>query len=155
MRVSGRATMDAPRDEVFAAICDPGALMAIIPGCVEIRRVSDTDYRGRMAFRLPGIVGAFETFVRLTEADPPALGAFEGRIEGRPGSVVGRAVFRLTETDGRTVVEYDGDGLVGGPLARLDARFLEGIAARLVGEGLARLGRRLARPAGSRAEVAT
>ena len=42
-----------------------------------------------------------------------------------------------------TVVEYDGSGVVGGPLARLDSRFLEGFARSLVNEGLARLGRRL------------
>jgi carbon monoxide dehydrogenase subunit G len=154
MRVSGRATIDAPRDDVFAAICDPGALLEVIPGCDEIRRVSDTEYRGRLALRLPAIAGAFETSVRLTESDPPAFGAFEGGIEGRPGSVVGRASFRLTETDGRTVVDYEGDGQVGGPLARLDSRFLEGIATRLVDEGLARLGRRLARAAESLVKIA-
>ena len=59
------------------------------------------------------------------------------------GRSAGRATFHLRGEDGGTVVEYDGSGVVGGPLARLDSRFLEGFARSLVNEGLARLGRRL------------
>ncbi len=145
MRVSGRATVDAPRDEVFAAICDPGALLDVIPGCEDVRRVSDTEYVARIALRLAAIAGSFDTVVRLTAAEPPSFGAFEGRVEGRPGSLAGHASFSLTELEGRTTVDYEGEGVVGGPLARLDSRFLEGIVAHLIDEGLARLGRRLAR----------
>lgn len=143
MNVSGRATLDAPRTAVFDAICDPGALLEVIPGCREIRRVSPDEYRGRIALRLPAIVGTYDTVVRLLETDPPAYGLFEGRVDGRAGSITGRASFRLDDDDGRTTIEYDGQGVVGGPLARLDSRFVESLAASLVDEGLARLGRRL------------
>jgi carbon monoxide dehydrogenase subunit G len=143
MNVSGRATVDAPRDAVFAAICDPGALLQVIPGCQEIHQVSADEYRGRIAIRLPAIVGTYDTFVRLVQADPPAHGELEGRVEGRVGTITGRAAFRLADDGGKTVVEYEGSGVVSGPLARLDSRFIEGLAGSLIDEGLARLGRRL------------
>jgi uncharacterized protein len=146
VKVSGRATIDAPRDAVFAAICDPEALLEVIPGCREVHRVSPAEYHGRISLRLPAIVGTYDTTVRLTETRAPEYGAFEGRVEGRAGTLAGRASFRLADDGGRTRVEYEGTGTVSGPLARLDARFVEGLAASLVGEGLARLGRRL-RPA--------
>lgn len=145
MKVAGHATLDAPRDEVFAAICDPGVLLDVIPGCDDIRRISNTEYRGRIALRLPGIAGSFDTVVRLTRTDPPEFGAFEGTVEGRPGSVAGHASFRLSEVAGGTSVDYEGDGLVGGPLARLDSRFLDGVVTRMIDDGLVRLGRRLQR----------
>lgn len=144
MNITGRATLDAPREAVFAAVCDPRALLEIIPGCQEIRQVSDEEYRGRIAIRLPAIVGSYDMRVRLTETDPPAYGAFEGRVEGRVGTVTGHAAFRLADDDGRTVIEYEGTGLIGGPLARLDSRFVEGLARSLIDEGLSRLGTRLA-----------
>ena len=144
MNISGRATLDAPRAAVFAAICDPGALLEIIPGCREIHRVSDDEYRGRIAIRLPAIVGSWDTHVRLTQTDPPAFGAFEGRVAGKVGSITGRAEFRLADDGGRTVIEYEGTGVIGGPLARLDSRFVEGLARSLIDDGLARLGVRLA-----------
>ena len=139
MKVSGRATVDAPREAVFAAICDPGALLEVIPGCQEIHQVSAGEYHGRVALRLPAIVGTYETVVRLVRSDPPACGELEGRV----GTIAGRAVFRLAEDNGKTVVEYEGTGVVSGPLARLDSRFIEGVARSLIDEGLARLGRRL------------
>ena len=143
MKVAGRAVVDAPPDAVFAAICDPGALLAVIPGCTELRRVSPDEYRGRIALRLPAIVGSYETVVRLAETDPPAGGVLEGRVEGRAGGIAGRAAFRLSAAGAGTLVEYEGAGVVSGPLARLDSRFLEGVARSLVDEGLGRLAARL------------
>ena len=143
MNVRGQSTVDAPREAVFAAICDPGALLEVIPGCQEIHRVSADEYRGRISIRLPAIVGAYDTTVRLVETDPPAFGAFEGQVEGKVGAIAGRAAFRLEDDGGRTVIEYEGSGVVSGPLARLDSRFIESLATSLIDEGLARLGRRL------------
>lgn len=152
MIVRGRALVHAPCTAVFDAICDPGALLEVIPGCREVRRVAADEYRGRIALRLPAIVGTYETVVRLLVADRPTFGSFEGRVAGRPGAIEGRASFRLEPVAGDgdgaaddegTVIEYEGDGMVTGPLARLDARFVEGLARSLIDEGLARLERRL------------
>jgi carbon monoxide dehydrogenase subunit G len=143
MHVKGSATLDAPREAVFAAICDPAALLEVIPGCREISQVSADEYRGRIALRLPAIVGTYDTRVRLVRTDPPAYGELEGRAEGRAGTIKGRAAFRLADERGRTVVEYEGSAVVGGPLARLDSRFVEGLVRGLIDEGLARLGKRL------------
>jgi carbon monoxide dehydrogenase subunit G len=143
MNVRGRSTLDAPREAVYAAICDPGALLEVIPGCQAIEQIAPDEYRGRISIRLPAIVGTYDTRVRLVETDPPAHGALEGRVEGRVGTIEGRASFQLTDDDRGTVVEYEGAGVVGGPLARLDSRFLEGFARSLIDEGLARLEKRL------------
>ena len=143
MNIRGSRTLDAPREAVFAAICDPQTLLAIIPGCREIERVGDTEYRGQISLRLPGIVGTYRTVVHLVETDPPSYGRLEGEVDGALGSMKGHASFRLAETDGRTTVDYDGQATIGGPLARLDSRFVEGLANSLVGQGLDSLNTRL------------
>lgn len=97
MNVSGRHTLTASRAAVFAAICDPGELLQVIPGCQEIRRIGDAEYRGRVSIRLPAIVGVYETSVRLVESDAPSFGRLEGRLDGAVGSIAGEASFRLTE----------------------------------------------------------
>ena len=142
MNIHGTRTLDAPRDAVFDAICDPSILLAVIPGCREIEQVDD-EYHGRIALRLPGVAGTFRTVVRLVETDPPSFGRLEGEVVGRPGSIRGGASFRLTEADGGTTVEYDGQAELGGPLARLDSRFAEGLAGSLIGQGLGNLKPRL------------
>ena len=143
MNIRGSRTLDAPREAVFAAICDPQSLLAIIPGCREIERVGDTEYRGQISLRLPGIVGTYRTVVHLVETDPPSYGRLEGEVDGALGSLKGHASFRLAETDGSTTVDYDGQATIGGPLARLDSRFVEGLAGSLVGQGLDSLNTRL------------
>ena len=145
MKVSGRAVIEAPRKAIFAALCNPGALLEIIPGCEAIEQVSPDEYRGRIALRLPAIAGSFDVTVRLSESDPPSFGAIQGLLEGRPGTIAGRASFHLGERsdDGFTTIDYDGTAIVSGPLARLDGRFVEHLARSLIDEGLARLASRL------------
>ncbi len=144
MNIRGSRTLDAPRAAVFAAICDPTTLLAVIPGCREIEQVGANEYRGRIALRLPGIVGSYRTVVRLVDADEPSYGQLEGEVSGAPGSIKGRASFRLTESGRGTTIDYDGSAVISGPLARLDGRFVEGLAGALIDQGLGTLNSRLA-----------
>ena len=145
MNIRGSRTLDARREAVFAAICDPDTLLAVIPGCHQIEQVGDAEYRGQIALRLPGVAGTYRTVVRLIEADAPSYGRLEGEVEGSLGTIKGHASFRLAEDDGRTTVEYEGQATIGGPLARLDSRFVEGLAGSLIGQGLGNLNSRLRR----------
>ena len=143
MKIRGSRTLGAPRAAVFDAICDPTTLLGIIPGCREVERVSETEYRGQISLRLPGMVGSYRTTVRLVEADPPSLGRLQGEVVGALGSITGSAQFRLTDAGGGTAVDYEGTAVIGGPLARLDSRFVEGLARSLIDQGLANLDTRL------------
>jgi carbon monoxide dehydrogenase subunit G len=143
MNIAGSRTIEAPRDRVFEAICDPNALLAIIPGCREIEQVGEVEYRGMIALRLPGMVGTYRTVVRLVGTDPPAFGRLDGEATGALGSIKGSASFRLADAGQRTIVTYDGQAAIGGPLARLDSRFVEGLANSLINQGLGNLETRL------------
>ena len=137
MNLRGSYTIDAPRAAVFAAICDPDVLLGVIPGCRAIEHVGMDEYRGQITLRLPGIVGTYATRVRLVDADPPRCGQLEGEVEGTLGTIKGRATFRLAELGaGMEDRLPGGGGESGGPLARLDSRFVEGLAETLIGQGL-------------------
>ena len=143
MKIRGTHTLGARRDAVFAAICDPDALLAVIPGCRDIEQVGDAEYRGRISLRLPGVVGTYRTVVRLVDSDPPARGDLEGELEGSLGSIRGRATFRLTDAGEGTRIDYEGEAVIGGPLARFDSRFVEGLAGSLIDQGLRNMDSRL------------
>jgi uncharacterized protein len=143
MNIRGSRTLNAPRAAVFAAICDPDTLLGVIPGCREIEKVGHAEYRGQISLRLPGVVGTYRTVVRLVDADAPSYGQLEGEVVGALGSIKGRASFRLAEAGGVTTVDYDGQAVIGGPLARLDSRFVEGLAGSLISQGLGNLDSRL------------
>ncbi len=139
MNIRGSQVVDARRTEVFTAICDPDVLLRVIPGCREIAQTGDAEYRGRITLRLPGMVGTYATVVRLLDAEAPVSGRLEGEVEGALGTIHGEATFRLSEADPGTTIEYDGHAVIGGPLARLDSRFVEGIVGSLVAQGLRNL----------------
>lgn len=145
MNVHGSHRLAAPREGVFRALRDPGTLMAVIPGCEAIERVGPDEYRATIALRLPGIVGSYRTRVRLVDAVAPERAGLEGRVEGALGAIVGRADFTLADEAGGTVIDYRGQAVVDGPLARLDSRFVEGLAGSLIAQGLRALDERLAR----------
>ncbi len=147
MKLHGTHRFTAPRDAVFGAICDPGVLMAIIPGCEDVEQVSPGAYRGRITLRLPGAVGSYRTDVRLVDTEPPARSGMDGRVEGPMGAIAGHADFVLTEAAGATDLEYRGSGIITGPLARLDSSFAERLAQSLIAQGLRALDQRLARAA--------
>jgi uncharacterized protein len=160
MNVRGSRTLDAPRGAVFDAICDPTTLLGIIPGCREIQQVDEVEYRGLISLRLPGMVGSYRTVVRLVEAEPPAYGRLDGEVVGALGSIKGSAEFRLGVANGRTTVDYEGQAVIGGPLARLESRFVEGLAGSLINQGLGNLEARLQgepaaqdEPAGGRRQI--
>ena len=142
MNVHGSRLIEAPRPAVFDAVCDPETLLAVIPGCRAIERHGD-EYEGRIELRLPGFSGSYLTAVRLVETDPPSFGRMEGSVTGALGSITGEATFTLTEAPGGTTVTYDGSAVIDGPLARLDGRFVEGLAGSLIGQGLGNLAARL------------
>jgi arylformamidase len=153
MKVSGNYTLDAPRQRVWAAMYDIGSLLAFIPGCKEIRQVSAGEYRGLVQMRLPAIIGSYQTYMKLVEYDEPHYSRFEGEVEGELGTIKGTASFRLQEVQGQTLLEYEGEGLISGSLAKLDSRFAEGLAKSLTQQGLARLNKELREQEGVMARI--
>jgi carbon monoxide dehydrogenase subunit G len=143
VNVHGTYLVHAPRERVFAAICDPETLMAVIPGCREVHRGADGDYQGSVALRLPGAVGTYQTSVRLVDVVAPERSGLEGHIDGAMGSISGRASFVLGEDADGTRIDYQGNAVIQGPLARLDSRFAERFAETLIGQGLKALDTRL------------
>ena len=144
MRIASNYTFDASPEEVWPHIFDPVSLVGLIPGCQTIQQVSVDEYRGQIGIVLPAIVGTYETVVKLVEHDEPQHCTFEGEVTGATGSIKGTASFRLKEVNGqKTLLEYEGQGLITGALGKLSSRFIEGVARTLINQGLAQLNRDL------------
>ncbi len=148
MNIHGSHRFEAPREAVFAAIRDPRVLMAVIPGCETVEEVAPDQYDGRITLRLPGMVGSYRTRVTLVDVLEPEHAGMDGAVEGTMGTITGHADFELRvapDGDGRgTDMDYRGSGVIGGPLARLDSRFVEQLAESLIAQGLRALDARLA-----------
>jgi carbon monoxide dehydrogenase subunit G len=139
MKIAGGYILDGVRECIWPLIYDPASLVTFIPGCEQLEQISPDEYRGQVRIRLPAVGGSYTTYVKLIERDEPNYCRFAGEVNGAAGSVSGTATFRLQAMGARTLLEYEGQALISGPLARLDSRFVEGVAQTLIKQGLSKL----------------
>lgn len=135
MKVSGSATLAAPRARVWSALQDPTVLVQTIPGCAELRAVGGDAYEMTVSAGVASIKGTYQGSVRLAEQDPPSSYTLIASGQGAPGTVQAQARVRLTEVDSATtLLEYDADAVVGGMIGGVGQRVLAGVAKKTAGE---------------------
>jgi len=135
MEIKGEYRIDAPRDKVFAALNDPAVLQACIPGCESLEKTSDTEMKAKVRMRIGPVSASFSGKVTLSDIDPPNGYRISGEGQGgAAGFAKGGAVVALREDAGETVLTYNVDAQVGGKIAQVGARLIDGTAKKLADE---------------------
>ena len=143
MRITGSYTLDAPREQIWPLLFDPASLLQAIPGGEQIEAVGPDEYRGRVNLRLAAVGGQYDTSIKILEQIRPSHCRMSGDASGAGGSVKGEVVFDLQEAAPGTLVTYEGDAEIAGPLAGMNSRFVEGVAQTLVRQALGQLNAQL------------
>ena len=140
VNLAGEHRIAAPREEVWRALNDPAVLRAAIPGCQEIERESESVFRARVKAKIGPVAAAFRAMVTLHDLDPPAAYTIRGQGEGGvAGFARGGARVTLAEDGGATLLSYRAEGQVGGRLAQLGQRLVEGSARKIASDFFTRL----------------
>lgn len=135
MEIKGEYRIAAPREKVFAALNDPAILQACIPGCESLEKTSDTEMKAKVRMRIGPVSAAFSGKVTLSDLDPPNGYRISGEGQGgAAGFAKGGAVVTLKEDAGDTVLTYNVDAQVGGKIAQVGARLIDGTAKKLADE---------------------
>jgi uncharacterized protein len=135
MVMSGEVQLSAPRQVVWGKLNDPAILKACIPGCEELEVTDDGGYRATAKMRLGPVSARFRGKVRLSDLDPPNGYKIAGEGEGGvAGFAKGGAVVELSERDGGTLLSYIVEAQIGGKLAQLGQRLINGSAKKLADE---------------------
>jgi len=145
IEIVGSHKLEASIDEVWPHIFDPTSLMSLIPGCQQLEQISPDEYRGQIRVAIAAVSGSYDTYVRVVRRDPPLHCRFEGEVSGSTGRVTGSASFSLKEVDEQdnALIEYQAKGMITGALARLNPRYVEGVARTLINLGLTNLNQQL------------
>lgn len=136
MKVSGTARLAAPVDRVWAALNDPSVLVRTIPGCEQLEQVGPDSYRMTVTAGVASIKGTYLGDVVLTEQQPPSSFLLRASGSGAPGTVSADVRVELAPDGeaGVTVLRYDADAVVGGPVGGVGQRVLAGVAKKTAGE---------------------
>ncbi|HEY0605370.1 MAG TPA: carbon monoxide dehydrogenase subunit G [Herpetosiphonaceae bacterium] len=144
MKLSGSHTFNAPREKVWATLIDIEALRTLIPGVESLEEVEPNTYKGVAKIGVAGIKGEYTGTVRLTDIDPPTGYRLIGDGRGKPGHVKGEGTLELTEeAPNQTLLRYSGDVQVGGMIASVGQRLIEGAAKLLINQGMKELAQRV------------
>ena len=132
MTMSGEQILSAPREKVWAALNDTDVLKACIPGCETLEKLSDTEFMAVATNKIGPVKARFKGKVRLTDLDPPNGYKISGEGDGGiAGFAKGGAVVVLTDRDGGTLLSYNVEAQIGGKLAQLGQRLINGVAKKL------------------------
>ena len=131
MDLTGEYRIPAKREKVWEALNDPDVLKQCIDGCNELEKTSDTEFIAKVTAKVGPVKAKFAGKLTLSELNPPNGYTISGEGQGGvAGFAKGDASVKLTEDNGETVLNYDAKAKVGGKLASVGSRLVEGVAKK-------------------------
>ncbi len=132
MDLSGEYRIPASREAVWRALNDPAVLQRCIPGCEELKKISDTEFSAKVTSKIGPVRAKFTGKVTLSDLDPPKSYTISGEGQGgAAGFAKGGATITLAEDGDGTVLTYTAVAQVGGKLAQIGSRLISGVSRKL------------------------
>lgn len=132
MKVSGTYTLPVAPERAYQILQDPAVLAQAMPGCESLEKIGPDEYRMKMKVILAGLSGAFEGKVRITDQVSPSSFRLIVEGSGRVGFLKGDGLLKLSPRDDNTEVSYEGDAQVGGTMAAVGQRLIDGTAKMMI-----------------------
>jgi uncharacterized protein len=129
MTMTGEATLPAGRPKVWALLNDPEVLKSCIPGCESLERTGDNGFAAVVRTKIGPVSATFRGKVELSDIVPQVGYTIKGEGEGGvAGFAKGGAKVSLADAPGGTLLKYDVEATVGGKMAQLGSRLVDGVA---------------------------
>ena len=144
MDFTGEYVIPAPVEAVWAALNDPEILKFCIPGCQELDKTSPTEFSATVMLKIGPMKANFRGKVSLTDMDPPHRCKLTGEGQGGvAGFAKGDAQVMLAPADEGTRLTYDAKATVGGKLAQIGQRLVDGAARQIADDFFGRFSKAL------------
>ncbi len=132
LTMTGEVDLPASQQVVWTMLNDPEVLKGCIPGCQSLERTSENELEAVAKVKIGPVSATFKGKVTLSDIDPPNGYTISGEGQGGiAGFAKGGAKVRLTPNGDGTRMTYDVEAQVGGKIAQLGARLIDGVAKRL------------------------
>lgn len=132
MEMTGERRIPAPRQRVWDALNDPEVLKASIAGCESLEQTDDGGFAATVTAKVGPVKAKFKGQVMLSDLNPPESYTISGEGKGgAAGFAKGGADVHLAEDGDETVLTYKVNATVGGKLAQIGSRLIDGVAAKM------------------------
>ena len=134
MKLEGTHHLDAPRERVYQALVNPEVLQRCIPGCERLEKTDENIFATTIRTGVGSIKGVFNGTVRLEDLRPPEHFRIVVDGKGAPGFLKGSGDLDLEAKGNTTIVKYTGDIQVGGTIASVGQRMIQGTAKMMAAQ---------------------
>ena len=132
MHMTDSRDIKADPQTVWASLLDPEVLKACVPGCQEMHGSPEEGFDATVVQKVGPVKATFKGHVQLNDMVAPESLSIDGEGKGgAAGFAKGGAKVRLEAIDGGTRLHYDVDAKVGGKLAQLGSRIIDGFAKKM------------------------
>ena len=132
MEMISEQRIPASRDAVWAALNDTEILKQAMPGCESFDAIEENKFEAKLTAKVGPVKAKFKFQVELSEINAPNGYSILGEgLGGVAGFAKGSAKVDLTEDGDETILAYNVQARVGGKLAQLGARLIDGTAKKM------------------------
>jgi len=126
MKIEGTYEVLSTPERVFQSLIDPVVLKRCIPGCERLEQTGENNYSTTIRAGVGSIKGLFTGNVRLEDLKSPNHFRMIVDGKGQPGFLKGAGDLDLASHNGGTIITYAGEVQVGGTIASVGQRMLQG-----------------------------
>lgn len=134
MKLEGTHQLEAARERVYQSLVNPEVLQRCIPGCERLERTGENSFTTTIKAGVGSIKGVFDGKVRLEELREPEHFRIVVEGKGAPGFLKGSGNLDLQQEENITKVNYSGDIQVGGTIASVGQRMIQGTAKMMAAQ---------------------
>ncbi|MFW8635436.1 CoxG family protein [Cribrihabitans pelagius] len=155
MQMSDQKDIAADPATVYAALLDPEVLQACVPGAQSVNGTPEEGFEATVTQKVGPVKATFKGQVTLSDRVENEKLTISGEGKGgAAGFAKGGAVVTLTPSEAGTLLSYDVEAKVGGKLAQLGSRIIDGFAKKMADQFFANLQAHLAPAAAGEAPAA-
>ena len=123
-------------------LLDADVLASIIPGAHDVRKLSPTHFRADVTLGVGPVKGRYKADIALSDLDEPRAATLSGSVTGGLGNGGGTGRITLEPEGDGTRIAYTFEAAVGGRVAAVGGRLLDGASRVVIGQFFAALARK-------------
>lgn len=129
MDMQGQRQLGVTQQQAWEALNDPQMLKQCVPGCDKMELMEDGRYAVGMSVKIGPVSAKFAGKIELANVQPPE--SYTLKFDGQGGVAgFGKGVsqVKLTPNEQGTMLDYTVNAQVGGKIAQLGQRLIDGVA---------------------------
>ena len=131
MKLTGSYKLNVKKEVVWKALNDSNILKQCIPGCESFEKESDNIFNATATNQIGPMNATFSGTVKLSNIKENQSYTLSGEGQSSVGFANGSANVKLIEENGITTLSYDVQINVGGKIAQLGSRLIDGVVKKM------------------------